>query len=161
MRNRVTPCLSVCEQAHWLDRDAGLLADLGDQLVADEQRALGLERKPREVPQARPPLALGALPQEHGAVFANDDRGLAHRGERLLRGQPLGSCPAGPVRKRRSAARTGHASHLRLRGRADQRAELHERLIEPRHVRSRQQLGGRAATEAAGRRPWLDRRGSR
>lgn len=109
--------------------DAGLGADFGDDFVAGEERAFVFEGETREIPQAGPALVLSALAHQYAAVFADDDGSFADVGVGLLGfGNRDFVLQPGGVRAADSCEWTLVAT--RIRGRADQRAELHQGLVE-------------------------------
>lgn len=65
--------------------DAGLLADLGDDFLAREERAFAFEGEAGEIPEAGPALVGAALAHQHAAVATDDDGGFADVGVSLLR----------------------------------------------------------------------------
>ena len=126
-----------------------------------KQRSAGFELESREIPEAGPAFVVAALSHEHAAVFADDDGGLADRGVDWSRFWRWDFVAAVRLRSRRTDAGQRALVALWFGGRADERAQLHQCLVELGDVRSAAEFLRRLARACAGRPSNADRRDRR
>ena len=61
------------EQSAGIDLDAGLVVDLGDQFVTDNQWPFTVDSKPWKIPQTCPAFSFGALSQKYLPFLTDHD----------------------------------------------------------------------------------------